>query len=671
MSDKKKLSRSVSLPVISRQASISSFDEEARTAEMVFATGHQVRRFDFLEGEFMEELSMEKKHVDVSRLKQGAVPFLKDHRRGIDQVLGIVEEARFDGEQGTAKVRFSEREEVQGLIKDIQSGILRNVSVGYRVKKFEKIGENEGVPVLRATDWEPLEVSSVAIGADPNAGFRAAREEDERTFECEVIGMEKETTVEPGKKNDQAGKEGLENQRGLTEDKPTGEKVMEKEIASAKSEGMKEGAKAEGERRDAIEKACRAAGLDSEAEKDMIKRGISADEARSEVIELLAKRDKETETRSQNSQVTIVRDQMDTAREGVSNAILHRANPGVENAKLSDVGRDWVGLSLLETVREYARLSGVKNVNRMNKSELAGLAFKRAGMHTSSDFPSILEDIIGKTLRMAYSASPQTFAPFTRRVQNPDFKDVSRAQLGLGSGLLEVPASGEVKEGTVSDGKEKYALKQYARKYSIDRKAIINDDLDAFGRLPAAMGVKARSLESDLVWGIITANAALSDGVALFHGTHGNLGSAGVPSATNVGLGRAAMRIQQDPDGEPLNLRPVYVAGPAALETTLEQLVSAFAPNETSKVNPFAPGGRTPLQAIIEPRLDADSTTAWYLFSMLEQVDMIELATLQGSQEPEVATEELFDSLGMKIRVVHDAAAKAIDYRGMFKDPGV
>lgn len=672
----KKLSRSVDLPVISRQASIQSFDEEKRTAEMVFATGHQVRRFDWFEGEFMEELSMDPKHVDMGRINQGAVQFLRDHgkngRPTIDDVMGIVEEASFDGERGIATVRFSERDEVQGFIADIRSGILRNVSVGYRVRKFQKVAENDGVPVLRAVEWEPLEISSVAIGADPAAGFRSARSDGEQTNRCEVIGMSKERTVEPEKKNETPAQEGVENERALTEDNPTGESHMEN-AAKAKSEGVKEGrelgAKEEGERRDAIEKACRAAKLEDTVRADMIKRGISADEARSEIIELLAKRDEETETRSVNSGVSITRDESETRAEAIKEAIAHRAAP--EHNKLTDLGREWVGLSLLETVREFARLNGVRGVNRLSKVEVAGLAFKRAGMHTSSDFPSILEDLMGKTLRQSYLAAPQTFSSFVREVTNPDFKDVSRAQLGLGAGLLEVPASGEIKEGTISESAEKYALKQFGRKYTFDRKMIINDDLDAFGRVSSMLGMKARSLESDLVYQVLTANANMADGNPLFDATHANLAAAAAISIASLGLIRASMRKQTDPDGEKLNLRPEVLIVPAALETVAEQLVSSqLNPDDTSKVNPFNSTGNTPLSVVVESRLDDDSAISWYMAASKSQIDTIELAKLQGSQEPEVRTEELFDSFGMKIRVGHDVAAKAIDWRGLAKNPG-
>ena len=76
------------------------------------------------------------------------------------------------------------------------------------------------------------------------------------------------------------------------------------------------------------------------------------------------------------------------------------------------------------------------------------------------------------------------------------------------------------------------------------------------------------------------------------------------------------------------------------------------------------------LGSIIEPRLDDNSATAWYVFSNLDQVDMIELAQLAGEMGPVVDSMEDFDTDGIKFKVRYTLGAKIIDYRGMYKNPG-
>ena len=93
-------------------------------------------------------------------------------------MIGVVERAWIarEGEAlvGRATVRFSDRADVEPIWRDVASGIVRNVSVGYAVRSYE-ITETDGQPpVWRAVDWQPLELSAVPIGADAAAGFRAA-----------------------------------------------------------------------------------------------------------------------------------------------------------------------------------------------------------------------------------------------------------------------------------------------------------------------------------------------------------------------------------------------------------------------------------------------------------------------------------------------------------------
>ena len=156
-----------------------SVDAERRTVEVVWSTGAAVRRRDPWTGKRYDEvLSLEETHVDLSRLNGGA-PLLNTHGAwDLRDVIGVVERAWIarEGEAlvGRATVRFSDRADVEPIWRDVASGIVRNVSVGYAVRSYE-ITETDGQPpVWRAVDWQPLELSAVPIGADAAAGFRAA-----------------------------------------------------------------------------------------------------------------------------------------------------------------------------------------------------------------------------------------------------------------------------------------------------------------------------------------------------------------------------------------------------------------------------------------------------------------------------------------------------------------
>ena len=167
----------IDLPLQGRMASVraDSVDEAARTVEIIWTTGATVRRARFWDEAVDEELSLDGSAVRLDRLNGGA-PFLNSHDAwSLDSVLGVVVDgsARIANGQGTATIRFSERADVEPIFRDIAGGIIRNVSVGYRVHRYD-ITKRDGAPELwRAVDWEPLEISAVAIGADPGAQVRS------------------------------------------------------------------------------------------------------------------------------------------------------------------------------------------------------------------------------------------------------------------------------------------------------------------------------------------------------------------------------------------------------------------------------------------------------------------------------------------------------------------
>jgi phage major head subunit gpT-like protein len=199
---------------------------------------------------------------------------------------------------------------------------------------------------------------------------------------------------------------------------------------------------------------------------------------------------------------------------------------------------------------------------------------------------------------------------------------------------------------------------------------LINDDLDAFTRIPAMYGTAIATLESDVVWAIITANAAMADGVALFHATHKNLAGTGAAlSVTSVGEGRASMAKQTGLDKKTvLNIRPAYLVVPASLELAAEQLIAQnLVPAKTGDVVPQSIRTLTP---IAEPRLDAVSLTAWYLAASPAQIDTVEFAYLEGQQGAYIDTRNGFDVDGVEIKCRLDFGAKAIDWRGLYKNAG-
>jgi hypothetical protein len=138
---------------------------------------------------------------------------------------------------------------------------------------------------------------------------------------------------------------------------------------------------------------------------------------------------------------------------------------------------------------------------------------------------------MGKTLRQAYLDAPKTWPLWARRSTAPDYKQIKRTALSEAPDLTQVKAGKGIVYGTLGEGREVYALADYNGGIRLTRQAIVNDDMDAFGRIPQLQSAAAARKEDDVVYGILQANADMADEVPLFDASdHGNLlGSGTVP----------------------------------------------------------------------------------------------------------------------------------------------
>jgi hypothetical protein len=158
-----------------RQWGVSNLDETHLTVEVVWSTGAKVSRHD--RGRFTESLSLEPKHVRLDRPNAGAS--VLDHHSawgGVRAILGGVERAWLVNGEERATLRFSERADVRDIVRDVKRGIIRHISVGYRVLEIRDDTEKDAnVKRFTAVDWKPFEVSIVTIPTDAKAGVRGPR----------------------------------------------------------------------------------------------------------------------------------------------------------------------------------------------------------------------------------------------------------------------------------------------------------------------------------------------------------------------------------------------------------------------------------------------------------------------------------------------------------------
>lgn len=134
-----------------------------------------------------EVLSHDAGAADLLRLNNGA-NFLWNHDR--DRVLGVVKSAWIDSDRrGYCKIRWSREEEAQKYKREVDDGILSNVSFAYSIDQVKEVGDN-----FLVTRWSPLEVSLVSIPADPTVGVGRAYQSSIESKNIEKV-MEPEINI--------------------------------------------------------------------------------------------------------------------------------------------------------------------------------------------------------------------------------------------------------------------------------------------------------------------------------------------------------------------------------------------------------------------------------------------------------------------------------------------
>lgn len=475
--------------------------------------------------------------------------------------VGLVEQIRAEGQRVVGMVRFATSPEAQQIRADVLAGIHRGLSVGYKHL-------DEGTPIEGgvAYRWMPHEVSIVSVPADPQSGFF----------------------------------------RNLNTQEPTMNTTMIKGSDAA-----------------AIVKICRERGLEAQAD-DFLERGLSLDQARAEIVNLLAAND-----RNAGGQLN-VRSMLPAGnqeRDLILNTLVGRMGGKVNG----DVIRSEDCVSLAARTL----MLGGQSVTRHDSRD----AIIRRAL-TTGDFANLLGSAVGRVLHQAYTEAPPALKAVSRMTNLPDFREKRVVRLGAAPSLNKVNEHGEFTHGVVNDTANTWALATYGRIVSLTRQAMVNDDLGGFADLITKFGQAASRREADELVAVLT-NGPEVDGSPLFHADRSSLIATSL-STTGLAAAVNALRMQREMDGGFVLQQPGTIVVPAALEMTALQLVAAITPAQASDVQPFA------LSVVVEPRLDAISAIDWYLVAQNQAA--FEHGYLDDAQGVQIEQEQGFEVDGLRVK---------------------
>jgi hypothetical protein len=653
------------LPLAVRLAPTASVDATARTVDVTFATGTPVRRARWVGWDtriaFDETLEISRDAIDMTRLAAGA-PVLDSHSSySTRSQIAVVERAWVDGDKAAARLRFPAAgvdEAADRLWALVEQGIVRNVSVGYRIDRVrvveaQKRDEVEQHVVER---WTPYEISFVTVPADPNAQVRsedARPDEGERRYPATIL---METTMP----------DPVRTQPDTPATPPATPPVAPPatERAAAPAPDSAATLRAERERAAQILDIGARAGLPQADVRSAIEGDTTVEAFRARAFDALAQRSNGTG----GSSVRVERDEVETRRAAMTDALAIRLGArGANGAAVepNEAARGFMEHSLAELAAE-----SIGHRGRMGSTAAREEVIRRA-MHTTSDFPVILENSLNRALQGRYALQQPSFRRLARQRTYVDFRDHISLRTGDFPDLKPVNEAGEIKAGEISDAnKEKTSVKAYGVQFALSRQLLVNDTLGAIAQTLTDHSVKVAQFEDRTFYAMFLSGTA-SNGPTLIEGNaqvfaaaRGNLAaSGGALDETTVTAARTAFRNLKRADGEFVDVMPrILLVGPSRL-VSARKLVAAVTPSNTSEFNPFS----GEFEIVETPRI---TTNAWYLFASPAELPCFEWGLLEGYSAPRMRIDEPFGVQGVKISLEHDFGCGAIDFRGGYRNPG-
>jgi hypothetical protein len=590
---------------------VGSYNPETRTFTAIAATTTPVPRFYGT-----EILSFAKGAVRLGRFQSGRAPLLADHRNAVDAIVGLIESARLENDKLIVSGRLFDRDDdlINRIHDGLVAGVIRNVSVSYIPHMAHDARDADGRLVVTQTDWEPTELSIVAVPLDPNAHIRTL-----------------ETTMPTA------------NNPVPTENQPSN--------ITTPAADLHEAYRLAASRSFPIHQV--ASHFDG---------GGTLDQFRAVVLDRVAAAHSHLRISPHHGNGNSGGDTLDNP-EFLSIAIKEAIYARMSGTAPKGAAVELVGRSLLDMGAMFLEARG-ERVSWRSRAVLAERVMTR--MHTRDDFPTLLLGAGDRVMQAAFQAAASPLKALARQRNARDFRPMTTVKLSEAPALKKTLEGGEITYGTRGESKETFALATYARIFGISVQAIINDDLGAFANFAGDFSRAAADVESDLLAGLLTVNSGngidMSDGSPLYTTARGNKAASGDPiSEASLSAARLAMRKMTGLDGKtPIGVVPKHLVVGPEKETEADKMLAVLASTETQNVNPFS----SKLALLVDPRLPGN---AWRIFS---DIPTIIMSYLEGQEGPQTSIREGWDILGTEFRCVLHFGCGIEEWRGTYLNSG-
>lgn len=616
-----------------------TLQEESRTVDIIISTADPIKEIDWKRGEYLDTV-IHQEGIDYPT----QVPMLDTHsRESADCVIGSIRNIHMENGNLVGTAHYASTERAETAFRLMREGHLTDYSIGARILQIAyvdrgkelKVGSSEyradSEDLKIVTKSRLLEVSNCPIGADASAKVRGAAVEDENQEPLELNTNRQEDTMT-----------GPINQEPILD-----RAAIEADVTRAETTRLKE-----------VTALCERHQLNLA---ECVT--LSVAEVTKRALDKAAEGLKPVQVTASHGG-----DPVEKFRANVEDAIMLRSGNGDwSNAK--GVAKELAQRSLVDLCRESLLHEGKLDRNE-NTSQMINRAL------STSDFPLVLANVANKSVKVGYDSQPETWRSFASTGSVRDFKINTVARTtSLNGSIQEIPEGGEYKALSRGEEQEQYGIKTYGGLLKITRQLIINDDLGQLTDSMTQLGEEMSLQVGDVVWNSFLSNPAMGDGVALFHASHGNVGTAAAPSEASLLEMWLAMQAQKE-NNKRLSIKPAFMLFPNSLMIVVEKIMNSMAWDATNKAATTANVIAQKLagvERIYDQRLDEFNvelgTPSWYALGAKGKT--VKAFFLNGVETPYMERETSFnnDTTTFKIRL--DMGAKAMDYRTMYRNVGV
>jgi HK97 family phage prohead protease len=496
------LRRDADVALITRcDGQIRAIDAEKRTAELSLSSETPVQRY----GD-SEILSHDAAHVRLDRLRQiGAIHLDHDTTKPVAAIRSV----EMRDKRLVAVVQFGRTALAEDAWKNVQDGIVRGVSVGYRIHKVQIDDDKR---IVRAIDWEPYEASLTTIPADPTVGIGRSAD-DQKNLWRSLSTTATHHAAQPAKAHPMnklravlaliasfpalaeaitARAEKIEGDSLTdaqhvelrtwceTQPKPEAkdEKVHAAELAALRAQ------------RDIVIQA-RTFGVD--LSQDEVKAVRTTEDAKDLLLRALAAKNEKRPAGEVSVRVTADADDKrnDAAVDGLLACTLGRSGTGTDK----DLGmRRKTPLEIIKSLVPELRDADRDQLARFASRQTNGLRLRDANQ-SAANFTTVLGNYADKVVMVGYNGAPRTHELWTTERLVDDFKDVYGAALKTGL-LEEQTAKGApAKEVQLAEASYNAALGLFMRTLKVTYQDWRNDDLGLFAEALRQVGAMAANTE--------------------------------------------------------------------------------------------------------------------------------------------------------------------------------